>query len=165
MKRLTFIFIILSLLIPASVRAQSFGLIETEHLKLALAHWGAVPCPSVNYLIATDEQFMPHVIDPTSLAYTMNIKKNGYCEIAISQRFSNSFTYNYLDRCAVMVHEVGHLHNREHSTDPSDPMFPHLLGMTRYPTKCYIKYKQRKRGCERKRTIKEMRECFIRWDI
>lgn len=143
------------LVFPAGAAAKPFGPVEQEHLQLALKHWGPMPCPfGVSY----------HLTD-SAARLTSNGKAIAYagdCEVGLSDNLARD-GFNYVERCTVLLHELGHVQGREHSSNPADPMFHNLDKMTRHPRVCTRGAKLRAGRCERR--TRWVERCYRHWSL
>lgn len=150
---------------PAGAQAEPFGEIEREHLRLATKHWGPAPCAKgVLYRVVSLADVLTRTSETFATGYATNERDHGRCEAAIARNPWEG-EYTYAERCALLLHEVGHLHGRSHSADPADPMFEDFFSATQRPTICNRGAKRRQKLCLRKRSERAITRCEDRWGV
>lgn len=129
--------VVVAAIAAAPAAAAPFGPEEERAYAIAVGYWQTEPAPTCSTidLQVVDEPTLLASITPP---LTPGVRYGGSATIPPAGYTGPCFLYvragmTWAELCPVMIHEDGHLHGHEHSTDPNDPMYPVAPTIDHFP--------------------------------
>jgi hypothetical protein len=116
--------VVAMLAVAAPATAAPFTPRLNVALQVAYDYWGGIPanCTSINRQIVPDGSLARfNEGEATSGVATLATHPQP-CHLWVERRLASPVIF--ATTCAIMVHEVGHLHGYDHADDPADVMNP-----------------------------------------